>query len=119
MPTGSKSDIGATAARLTTRTVRNRSGIRIKAGSGNSTNKVYIDETPYLTAGTNDALNGYELVTNQEIVLPPSRFKSVGDVWVIGSASSLAAFWICDGEEDEMDLGFEFDFNSQYFLVIF
>lgn len=98
MPTGSLSSIGATALQLSGRSVRNRGGIRVKARASNSTNLVYVGG-PSVTAGTADGTDGYELAAGDEILLPVNQFRTVSDVYVIGSTTGLKVSWWCDGEE--------------------
>jgi len=119
MPTGRKSGIGATALQLSGRMVYNLGGLRIKADEANgATNYVYVDETPYVTAGTADGTDGFQLGPGDEIVYPASRAKSVQSIYVIGSTTGLAVSWFCDGHEEELDLDFSDPTNGVYLLVV-
>lgn len=88
---GSKSGIGTSAVALTAVSdLTARRGILVKAAAGNS-GTVYPGTSPSVTAGSNDATDGFELSAGDSVTV------EVGDptkVFVIASAPGQKVFWM-------------------------
>ncbi len=119
MPTGILIGLGTTATQLGDSRFKNRKGIRVKADVGNLAEYVFVGEGPDVTAGTNDAHDGYLLAAGEYIDLPASRYPNLSRVWVIGSNADLVAEWICDGEDEGFRLDLSYLFDSQYLPLVY
>ncbi|HYE77986.1 MAG TPA: hypothetical protein VEI97_08375 [bacterium] len=103
--TGQKSAIGATALPLSDRDIVVRGEVRVRANAGNSTNLIYIGLAG-ITAGAADGTSGFQLTAGDEVIFPPGMFRSLADIYVIGSTTDLEVYWMCDGFE--LPAGFDF-----------
>lgn len=88
---GRKSGIGTSPVALTAESdVTARHGILVKAGAGNS-GLVYPGTSPNVTAGSNDATDGFELSAGDSVVI---EVIHPNDIFVIASAAGQEVFWI-------------------------
>jgi len=86
----SKSGIGTTAMQLTTTSTSVKKGVVIKAASSN-TGIVYIGNSSVVTAGTNDATDGFELSAGESVTI---EIDNVNKLYAIGSAINQKVYWI-------------------------
>ena len=89
---GRKSGIGQTAVQLTTRKLRAKRGILVKASIGNS-GIVYVGSSPSITADSVDATDGYELSAGESKTV---EVTNPSTVFVIASAPGQKVFWFGD-----------------------
>lgn len=83
-PNTGKVTIGTTVAQLSSSTRVLSLGVQCLAAPGNS-NVVYIGTKSNLTAGSNDATDGFPLAAGSSILLPAG---SESEVYIIGGAAS-------------------------------
>lgn len=75
---------GTTAAQLSTNDRELKGGVQLVADNGN-TNIVYVGVRENITAGTDNALDGFPLTAGQAIFLPVT---TESEVWIIAAAAS-------------------------------
>lgn len=84
---GSNLDVDTTAEQLPSQAAK--VGVTVKAGVTN-TGIIYVGNSD-VTAGTNGATDGFELVAGESITLPVNNANLI---YVIGSANNQKVFWI-------------------------
>lgn len=79
-----KKTIGTTVEQLSSSTRELALGVQCLAAPGN-TNTVYVGTKENLTAGSNDATDGFPLAAGSSILVPAN---SESEVYIIGGAAS-------------------------------